>query len=1181
MSDPTEYSRPAHLKPISLERHAVIEASAGTGKTRAIQDLVVDLLVNTRSPVRLEQILVVTFTDKATLELRKKVRERISEIQVQERAWLAAFERGKGKKRAATLDIGEVRSRKRIRQLGVALRTFDDATICTIHAFCQRVLSENAFAHGRLFGEARVDSGEAFARAFKEALRTDLCRDEEERSFLREAIGELGGVPGLHNLLFKLARQRGPILPAFSLPALDAALAAFPLPLATAPDLERLLGNAGVKPSRTLTSVMVRIHRVADAIASWRKDGDRARALVAVAAGDLPLDWILQRVPEKCGVPKMELLREGVARLQGAAPCLQAAVAQRFLPPVLQRLRTRKREAGLYDYDDMLTVVRDGLKGVHGPALIAELRRKYRFALIDEFQDTDEVQWEIFRTLFADGGSPSRLVVVGDPKQAIYSFRGADVQTYERARDELMRGGGDSATLDENWRSTANLIAAYNTVIGSGDDQLFTGSIRYTHPVRCGNPRLGARDCEGQELVPVQLFGFDRGVINAGTLRRRLGSRIAREISELLAAPPSVVRKEGNVSPLEARDIFILTRTNVEGRHVGAALRRAGVPHAFYKQDGLFQTREAASIRDLLAAIDDPQSRSKRLQAWLTPFFAIPLEQLEHCTDVAADHPLMRRLFDWRALAERRDFERLFPRILQDSGVLRREVFLKGGERELTNFLHLFELLLDEASRTRCTLRELNVSLSRFIGQRSLPAQDDGNLQRLESDRNAVQIMTLHMCKGLEAEVVFLAGGFSERGSDGFGIFHSGGQRVAYLGKPPPLIESKIEREQIEEAQRLLYVGLTRAKVRLYLPYFREKKKDTKGGFDLDGPYQHLNARLAAVMGRGLDPALFQLEEVGFEPGEELVERADLEALAGWTPPAQHVAVKDLSAEMTKLAEERAGFIVTSYSKLHAADGFQSPWDSREESEGEPPAPPVERPEHELPGGAATGVFLHAALEELALETLRGDPPWDRWSQLPEVSGLFARLMRQHQIDPKFGVHAQQLVYLSLTTPLVLPTGATLKGLGHAARVLREMEFVYPIPERHHPRLSQPLGGELTIERGFIKGFVDFIFEHEGKVFLLDWKSDSLPAYDAASLTAHVDRNYQLQARFYSLALVKLLEIHSREEYEARFGGTVYCFLRAMGGGEGIATGRATWEEMLAVEEALITRQDWGERRRT
>ncbi|MEM9492503.1 MAG: 3'-5' exonuclease, partial [Myxococcota bacterium] len=496
----------------------------------------------------------------------------------------------------------------------------------------------------------------------------------------------------------------------------------------------------------------------------------------------------------------------------------------------------------------------------------------------------------------------NRLCIIGDPKQAIYSFRGADVYTYLEARRQVSDSGGRITNLIDNYRSTGDLIRAYNTLLaerfGMG---FFTGDIRYDHPVRAATD-LQARDSQDQAIAPICLFQVmppDSGKLRAERLRQALLVRITAEIRALLHDPAAAIRvgqpaaegesgsdqDDGGMRQIDAGDIFILTRTVGESNEVADRLRQAGIPCAIYKQEGLFQTREAEEIRDLLCGIAEPRHRSARFQAWTTRFFGVTLSDLPHLAELPETHPLVARLFEWKALADKLAYEELFARVVDDSGIIERELFLDTSERALTNFLHLFELLLEEVMRSRCELHELIQRLSRWINDSAELKADERNVQRVESEKRAVQIMTIHRSKGLEADVVFLYGGFGGFPGDEVQVYHDGGERLVHVGPPGAAVANAADRESDSEDQRLLYVAITRAAARLYLPYVDPGHYKLRGGC-----YAQLNRRLETVI-KGIvagdsDLArLFALSEVPSDPqamAEVLGQRPDIGA---WEPP--------------------------------------------------------------------------------------------------------------------------------------------------------------------------------------------------------------------------------------------------------------------------------------------------------
>ncbi|MBS2030450.1 MAG: UvrD-helicase domain-containing protein [Deltaproteobacteria bacterium] len=1161
------FQKPEVLARIPRDRDAVIEASAGTGKTFTLVGLVVDLLLE--RDARIEQILVVTFTEKAAGELRARIRQKLGELLA-----LEADGRDVEGKPCWTIDD---RARQKLR---TALGGLDGATIATIHGFCQRTLGEQAFESGRLFEESQVDAAEAFERTFLDVLRTELATTQ--RAWVQAWLEHEGDAAKLQKALQDVAGLHGGLRPIWDEPAFLAAVDALP----GTKGLDAEIAALAVHHS-TKGAMRKRVAHYEQEVDGWRGRNDAPALLVEVR------NWI-----DASAEPLLKNLgdspfRRALQALVDAAPPFATAAVQVLLPPVTERLAQRKREQGQYDFDDMLLLLRDALRGPGGPALVDALRARYRYALVDEFQDTDAVQWEIFETafrktdqaqgeLFQTASSTSRLYLIGDPKQAIYAFRGADVHTYVRATRTI----GPAVPLEENFRSTQPLIDAVNTVLDQrATPPFFDGDIRYEHPVRCGKTTLALRDAKGAEVPPVALWHlWSRGELRARSMVESLGRRIADEVERLLDDRRGLYLHDGDERRrLGPGDVFVLTRKDREARELGHILRARGLAVAFYKQDGLFQTPEAFHVLDLLRAIASPGDLSACRKAWLTPFFALELPDVARADAVPPEHPWMARLISWKALADARDYERLFARILDESGLVRRLLLLSPSERELTNYQHLFEVLLQEAHRVREGLDGLARTLDGWVREVREPPGQEGNLQRLESDGQAVQVMTLHKSKGLEAPVVFLAGGFTDFGAQGLrvSIYHDRGERLAWLGKLEGAVKSQVEREALEEDQRLLYVGLTRAAARLYVPFWAEPlAADARAGASfvpkvaLKGSHRPLNDRLARLYAGGLDAKLFAREALRVHSSWE--EPVEAKPLPAWSPP---VAVEpDSDPRPNALRKTHAGFLVTSYSRMAASRSARREEEENELFKLDLATPFVPLGPDELPPGAETGVFVHEVLENLPLARVAAAQSLDALADDDVVEGLIRRTAARHGFAERQVPAARRLAWRALRTPLTLTGGSVLLGIASAAQVLREVEFLFPIPEASHPLLGRAKG-RFSIERGCIKGFIDLVFEHAGRAYLADWKTDHLAGYAPELLAAHVGEHYAIQERLYTLALVRLLGLRTEAEYEARFGGGLYLFVRGMGeGANGVHLSRARWANVVAWEAELLHRQDWGVR---
>jgi exodeoxyribonuclease V beta subunit len=1139
------YVFPATLRALPRGASAVVEASAGTGKTYLLEHIVLDRVV--RGDARLEEILVVTFTEKATLELVRRLRALIDRLLAHEEPLPPGAE-------ADAAWILDEPARARLLD---ARRAFDRATITTIHGFCQRVLTEDAFASRRLLAQVHVDSSRAFSEAFRETLRTTLTTDAHASRYLEAWLASGRSTDALERALYQAFRQQRPWGVLFDEDTLrEATRALVDLPLGEClVDVERVASDR--QKSRAIAS---RVEAVRETVATPGAADDLPSLLLAVdglfvrkryANFDV-FSYVEKNLPAPPpGGPAARLKRAWLAFADAVVP-LELAVAQLFLPHVQERLVARKAAAGFYDFDDMLRLVAEVLRGANGAELVEALRRRYRLAVIDEFQDTDDVQWEIFRKIFQGSGGANPLYVIGDPKQSIYGFRGADVATYREARAVIAGGLTPSLALDRNFRSTPALVAAANAIFDDAAAEPFFGERGLFRDAVAG--RSTAPDTDG--AAPIKLLavrpaeGADVSQLRLRHMRRALTHAIADEIEALRAAP----------SPVPLHEVFVLTRTNAEAQQIAATLRDRGLPHVLYNQEGLYKTEEARHLRDVLAAIDEPRDPRRRMLAALTPFFGLTLADLPALAADPTSHPLEERLDAWRALADARDWPRLFEHIASETGFIERELLTGGSARRLTNVLHLCEVVAARAARAQTSLGELVRTLTALTAGLILPDAEEGNVQRLEGDRDAVQIMSIHKSKGLEADHVFVYGAFTPWRGSQVRLFEREGQRWLYTGRPRrAALAEALDRETEGEDQRLLYVALTRARRRLYLPYagaptVEESAPQTEDFWRVNGPYRHVHRRLRALARDARPATRFDAVAVECPPRPDDTPARIAAAVRAWRPAPADLALEVPTAELAETRQRRAGVVLTSYTRIKASHGgYQPPTEVLDEQPAAAPAPPDPG---RLPGGALSGIFLHAALEEVPLESVAGAPSAAAWAERPEIAALFDAAMRRFDRDPAHRADAERMVHAALTTPLALPSGATLAGVAAAARVAREIEFLFPFPAA--------AGGA---DAGFVKGYVDFIFEHEGRTYFGDWKSDLLPDFSPAAVSAHVAANYELQRRLYALALVKMLGVADEAGYEARFGGTAYVFLRALP--EGLEIGRPTWADLQRWEREL------------
>jgi exodeoxyribonuclease V beta subunit len=1136
------------LASIDPRRHAVIEASAGTGKTYTLEHLVVELV---RRGASIDRILVATFTDKATREMRVRVRDRLAE--------------------AARNEPSLARS----------LASFDRAPISTIHGFCQKLLAEHAFASGRAFEATRVDGRAAFGRALRATLR---AASSDVLAVLSAALGVMS-LEQIEDCLFAFHRETCPVCPDAGVSRVLAALVAVP----DTTDVESIVSHvahhaARARPRAELPALIALARRarnepmtrVLPPLLEWAlvTEGRKSAAERTVVALARALE------PHPVMGPALAELAEVLA---SAVPLLVHVV----LPSVRAELTREKRELGLYDYDDLLALVLESLRGPNGPDLVSAVRARYQHALVDEFQDTDERQWEIFRRLFFDPipgqDAATSLTVIGDPKQAIYGFRGADVHTYERACAEMQARDAQRLVLDRSFRTSQGLLDAMHAILlpPQGAAPYFTGVVDYDAPVRAARELLRVVDSEGREVPPLRLFHLVSDTeLRMKTARRALAAAYAVEIEELVHGSVRVVDEKGPRALL-ASDVFVLTRTSAEGDEMGEALRARGIAYTFFRKDGLFATEEAKDVLDVLAALVSPRDRRARLRAYATAIFAVPLASLADAAELPAEHAVRRTFERLVTLSRARELAPLLRAIADDTGLAQRELYLHATERRLTNYLHVLEVLLAMSHRGRLSLRDLTERLGELASGRARPSEDE-DIQRLPSEQAAVQILTIHKAKGLEAEAVFLFGGFGQRppSEQSPVVMHGPGSgtpdgRYAWAGPLPAEEKARFKLEDEQEAQRLYYVALTRAAALLVLPYVGPGPSGEASDLDMRGGYRVVNAQLRRIVRDGFDPARILRREIAVsDAAPPPIAHAPI------APPAPAPPIPRLSPSTTReLVITLTGVEVTSYSRMKAA--AKSNERRREPSlddaivdRTELLGDAVDRVVHEaprageLPGGAAVGVMVHEILEHLPIDVVRA-------SSLDEIRGnlamqeLAAEAADRNGLSRTLAADALALAARALKTPLHTPGLVLPRGLCTPTRRLVEMPFVHPIPERD---------GVPELERGYVRGVVDMLFEHDERLYVLDWKSDRLGAYDEAAMTEHARAHYEVQIRLYTLACARAFALTSREAYEQRFGGLLYVFVRGLdGGGSGALFLRPSFEDVHGWERDLASSDaPWG-----
>ncbi|WP_428624457.1 UvrD-helicase domain-containing protein, partial [Sedimenticola sp.] len=795
----------------------LIEASAGTGKTYTITGLYIRLILE--QGLTVEQILVVTYTKAATAELRQRIRTRLVDLK-------RGVEGDRQDEFRDALMCDPVAAALRLQRLTLAILSFDRAAIFTIHGFCQRLLSENAFESGMPF-------------------QTELMLDE--RPLLQEVVDDFWRAriqdisPGLLGYLIdqgihpdSLAQGlRGQI----NKPYLEVRGQAMPADLA---ERENEFFDAFTAARQLWSSQRSEIVALLKGCPDLNRNKYRPASIEKWA---LAMDLYLQPVPgprfselekfsrsvladslKKLGIAPdhhffevCQSLLETLAQLDLRYEQARIALIGELIACANQQLRIRKQRARVQSYDDLLLNLQSALEGERGDVLVEKVRHTYSAALIDEFQDTDPVQYGIFHRLFVQ--HPGILFLVGDPKQAIYSFRGADIFAYLRASADAAK----RYTLDVNWRSVPPLIDTINHLF----DQPQGGFLFPQIPFQPSRPaeRLPMQLTEAGEKGACFRIGFIPGKPSKEQASQLAVDWTVREIARLIGqGQAGGVRLDSR--PLVGGDIAVLVRTHRQGELIRHALSRLGIHSVQRAQQDVFKTREATELAWLMRAVMEPQREGLVYAALGSDLLGVSGDEIAGLgNDEARLAGYLEQFQGYHQLWLSHGFMRMFRHLMREHGVTERLLALPDGERRMTNILHLSELIHQQERDTGAGLESLIGWLDQLrLGD--LP-EDETRQLRLESDDNLVQIVTIHKSKGLQYPVVFYPfvwdGGMRAIRAGEACRFHDPAQReraVLDLGSTEWSHARRLSQtEMLAESMRLLYVALTRAQQRCYITW--------------------------------------------------------------------------------------------------------------------------------------------------------------------------------------------------------------------------------------------------------------------------------------------------------------------------------------------------------------------------
>ncbi|TVQ06842.1 MAG: hypothetical protein EA361_19075 [Bacteroidetes bacterium] len=1076
-----------NVKTVELSGSNLIEASAGTGKTWSVSILVLRMILEKEVPI--EKILMVTFTKAAVAELEARIRDFVRQ----------AYKHVRHEKISNTAIVEVVGSPNthKLSLLKKAVQSLDRLSVMTIHSFCQEMIRNNPFESGQSFeSEMMTDSGSLVEYFVNEAWRKEINTLEDKNVFKH-----------IHN---SLSRED---LMAVVTKVLGDRVYVYP-----AVDKEKTENELKAHIDRYEQAWESYVRHIQD---NWDEIASRAfksYALRFINDNNAP-QLFIQAFFDKCYSPpgyfsdyfQTELtLAQNVIQLREQIDELTHQFKCDFYGRVIQHIKNQvernKERKNIITFDDLISSLH---KAVMNRTINHVALNTFDAVFIDEFQDTDKKQYEIFHTLFA-GKAGKILFYIGDPKQSIYGWRKADIVTYKKAKNEV-----DAIhTMNDNFRSTARLIDALNTFIGI-EDPFYDEEIQY-QKVGKGKINLGEFTESGEPVLPLAINSFEKNDYVVDFVKT--------EILRLLTTPEVHI----NGKPIKPSDIAVLVRGHYQAESIKEALSAADIPSVTVDDASVFLSDEALWMKNLMETVMQPR-RGSLNKLLLNPRFGFDRCKVENLNNDEHLEIFRRFKTEWKGNG-------IYNMIFSFFGTYNViEHCMKmglNGQRSLSNFLQLAELLHHREQKTKFSPEELISWINRQKDEHS-----EEHEQRIESEDDAVRISTIHKSKGLTYKVVFApfldlkvkedVSLFDFRDEEGYKFTH----------RLSPEQETLWRDQQEQENRRLLYVALTRAQYKTYICENHYKKETSLKPFlKSESPLFEVDVVREA-------PKLQYKTEKGsdvFAPGTLTITFEDIRPTFG--------------------IHSFSGLNSRQHSTLFQAEQLENAYD------------------HfifqQFPRGATAGNALHSIFERLHF-----DQP-ETWEQtLLDAVAYYPTILNKDGLH-----HFQNLVQHTMEAEISLNGESFRLGQIPEKQKLPELQFNFSIKDNvSKEAINQILGeeaelaGDATLQ-GLMTGFVDLLFLHNNKYYILDWKSNYLgntpEDYSPQALDiAMKASNYTLQYLIYTVAVKRWLESRLQGfDYERDFGGVIYLYLRGIRQGKdtGIFIDKPAKALMDQLEDLLV-----------
>jgi exodeoxyribonuclease V beta subunit len=1168
----------AHTLP--LHGRQVIEASAGTGKTWTLAALYLRLVLGHERTEALlpPQILVMTFTEAATAELRERIRTRLSHAATYFDLCAQGREFPTSLKVDAFLEtlrdsFDEALWPRCALQLNCAAEWMDDAAIYTIHGWSRRMLTQHALESYNLFEQTRLENADQ--------LKLTLVQDYWREWFyplrgdtLQHITPLIGQNPAkllktLSEMWKEQERKPREIVAPNITPtqAIDTHMA-WQAQVEAAALAAREAWSERTLQALQEAGAQKKIKGLrADYFANWLK-ALQAWATQSTKAQVTKEEFnVLERFTTQALQDKGWAEAESFAffaemqtyvELFDAKPSTDKHIVLHAAHEVGEAYKAAKTQRAAFDFSDLLQNLHHAVMADDG-RLATAIRQQYPVALVDEFQDTDPWQYGTLNRIYAPDActEANALVMIGDPKQAIYSFRGADLGTYLQARNDAQTTNTDALhTLTGNHRSSVGLVQAVNHVFMQTEQPFAStqGEIELVEVSAQG--KEPALVINGEECPPFTVWQMhpqgDSDVVSSTSYLNHTAKVFADQMADLL--------NKGVATP---GDMAVLVRSQKQADAVRHALRARLIPSVYLSDHtSVYQSTEATDLWRLLRAVASPRQTGWVRTAVGSRLWALDLHEVLAITqDEAQWEQLLEQFHQWNGLWQQHGVLPMLHHWLHSQHVAQRMLTQPDGERRLSNLLHLGELL----QHAEQSLQGEH-ALVRYLGEQIQSQQHDSDAQqaRLETDALCVKVITYHKSKGLQYPLVFVpfAGAFAVEKK----------AKTNFAQEDEGADDSDPTATSVEEDMRLMYVALTRAQRGLWMGVAETKNDLSKATSKSDLKLSALSKLLMRKERGDLGNQLHALWSTC-----DYIQVADLPELQG----IHYHAPATISAPKNALIPTRthhslwwtASFSAITRGLVSESKRDEAVADAMTDAQPDvatgsvASATPMSDPEsisawQTFPAGARYGTLLHDLLEWLSQNNwpVANDnaPAWAKqaWANLLDRKASWLQL----EDDPR--AQLEPWLQAVVQTPLPLhelnAAPLTLRELS-TEHMWPEMEFNLEVAQVSASALDQIIQSHVfegtprpalqaRVMQGMLTGSMDLVLQHDGRYWVVDYKSNKLPSYDPITLQdAVLHKRYEVQYVLYTLALHRLLKVRLTDyDYAKHMGGAIYIFLRGI-----------------------------------